>query len=255
VTIPTTRTGPRSSRRSRGDKPGLNLGSGVGVVTRPGLGLDVGGPAINPVPRRMISEHVAAEAGDLGLSAATADRAGVFRAAAEAAARIGRGSQPRLLVSLYVAGVLVTAVLSNDATALLLTPVAFAVATRLGLDPRPYAFACALVANAASFLLPVSNPANLLVLASAPLPLGPFLVRLLLRSFLAIALTLGRLVGHLPEGVGGAVRLALRQPTAARAQNGGRPGGGGYASRSLSGCICAELAARACRHGWCAVAG
>jgi cobalt-precorrin-5B (C1)-methyltransferase len=52
---------------SWGDKPGLNLtgGSGVGVVTRPGLGLDVGGPAINPVPRRMISEHVAAEAGDL----------------------------------------------------------------------------------------------------------------------------------------------------------------------------------------------
>jgi cobalt-precorrin-5B (C1)-methyltransferase len=52
---------------SWGDKPGLNLtgGSGVGVVTRPGLGLDVGGPAINPVPRRMILEHVAAEAGDL----------------------------------------------------------------------------------------------------------------------------------------------------------------------------------------------
>jgi len=49
------------------DEPGLNLtgGSGVGVVTRPGLGLDVGGPAINPVPRRMISEHVVAEAGDL----------------------------------------------------------------------------------------------------------------------------------------------------------------------------------------------
>src|SRR5207247_8010168 len=28
--------------------------------TRPGLGLDVGGPAINPVPRRMIAESVAA---------------------------------------------------------------------------------------------------------------------------------------------------------------------------------------------------
>ncbi|MDQ6673559.1 MAG: SLC13 family permease [Chloroflexota bacterium] len=126
----------------------------------------------------------------LGLSAATADRAGVFRAAAEAAARLGGGSQPRLLINLYAAGVLVTAVLSNDATALLLTPVAFAVATRLGLDPRPYAFACALVANAASFLLPVSNPANLLVLSRAPLSLVGFLMRLLLPSLLAIALTL-----------------------------------------------------------------
>jgi arsenical pump membrane protein len=130
----------------------------------------------------------------LGLSAATADRAGVFRAAAEAAARLGRGSQARLLISLYVAGVMVTAVLSNDATALLLTPVAFAVATRLGLDPRPYAFACALVANAASFLLPVSNPANLLVLSRAPLSLGAFLVRLLLPSLLAITLTLAGLL-------------------------------------------------------------
>ncbi|MDT0306784.1 cobalt-precorrin-5B (C(1))-methyltransferase [Streptomyces sp. DSM 44917] len=40
--------------------PGLALhgGLGVGVVTRPGLGLDVGGPAINPVPRRMIGQAV-----------------------------------------------------------------------------------------------------------------------------------------------------------------------------------------------------
>jgi arsenical pump membrane protein len=75
-----------------------------------------------------------------------------------------------------------------------LTPVAFAVATRLGLDPRPYAFACALVANAASFVLPVSNPANLLVLSRAPLSLGAFGLRLLLPSVLAIALTLAGLL-------------------------------------------------------------
>jgi Na+/H+ antiporter NhaD/arsenite permease-like protein len=39
----------------------------------------------------------------LGLSAASADRAGVFRAAAEATSRLSRGSQKRLLVSLYAA--------------------------------------------------------------------------------------------------------------------------------------------------------
>ena len=51
---------------SRRDEPGLELagGQGVGVVTRPGLGLAIGGPAINPVPRRMILEHVTAAAGD-----------------------------------------------------------------------------------------------------------------------------------------------------------------------------------------------
>jgi cobalt-precorrin-5B (C1)-methyltransferase len=41
--------------------PGVHLkgGDGVGTITQPGLGLEVGGPAINPVPRRMIEEHVA----------------------------------------------------------------------------------------------------------------------------------------------------------------------------------------------------
>lgn len=36
----------------------LRAGAGVGIVTRPGLGLPVGGPAINPVPRRMIARSV-----------------------------------------------------------------------------------------------------------------------------------------------------------------------------------------------------
>jgi cobalt-precorrin-5B (C1)-methyltransferase len=44
------------------EQPGLHLkgGPGVGTVTRPGLGLEVGGPAINPVPRRMLNEHLEA---------------------------------------------------------------------------------------------------------------------------------------------------------------------------------------------------
>lgn len=49
----------------RSSEPGVQLSGGVGVgtVTRPGLGLEVGGPAINPVPRRMIVDHVTAAAG------------------------------------------------------------------------------------------------------------------------------------------------------------------------------------------------
>ncbi|HEV3170037.1 MAG TPA: cobalt-precorrin-5B (C(1))-methyltransferase [Actinocrinis sp.] len=49
------------------DEPGLGLdgGEGVGVVTKPGLGLEIGGPAINPVPRAMIDRAVG-EAIDLG---------------------------------------------------------------------------------------------------------------------------------------------------------------------------------------------
>lgn len=43
----------------------LKSGAGVGTITMAGLGLDVGGPAINPVPRRSIEENVRAAAGAL----------------------------------------------------------------------------------------------------------------------------------------------------------------------------------------------
>jgi cobalt-precorrin-5B (C1)-methyltransferase len=49
-----------TARVSWREEPGIELdrGEGVGVVTKPGLGLPVGGPAINDVPRRMISYSV-----------------------------------------------------------------------------------------------------------------------------------------------------------------------------------------------------
>jgi cobalt-precorrin-5B (C1)-methyltransferase len=53
----------------RQSEPGIALrgGPGVGVVTLPGLGLETGGPAINPVPRRMILDAVSsASIGHLG---------------------------------------------------------------------------------------------------------------------------------------------------------------------------------------------
>jgi len=48
------------------DKPGavlLERGAGVGLITKPGLGLEVDGPAINPVPRKNITAMVAEAAG------------------------------------------------------------------------------------------------------------------------------------------------------------------------------------------------
>jgi cobalt-precorrin-5B (C1)-methyltransferase len=49
-----------TARVSWTNEPGIELdrGEGVGVVTKPGLGLPVGGPAINEIPRRMISYSV-----------------------------------------------------------------------------------------------------------------------------------------------------------------------------------------------------
>ena len=62
----------------------------------------------------------------------------------------------------YGVGTLVTIFLSNDATAVVLTPAVYAAATRgASASPCPICFVCAFIANAASFVLPISNPANL----------------------------------------------------------------------------------------------
>ena len=47
----------------------LKGGEGVGTVTQRGLGLEVGGPAINPVPRKNIEQNVRAVAADILKSA------------------------------------------------------------------------------------------------------------------------------------------------------------------------------------------
>ena len=99
---------------------------------------------------------------------------GVFDWLAELAMERARGSRLRLFALIYVVGIAVTALLSNDATAVVLTPAVLAVVRRGNdgrskLSPMPYLFACALVANAASFVLPISNPANLVVY-SADMP-------------------------------------------------------------------------------------
>jgi cobalt-precorrin-5B (C1)-methyltransferase len=48
-------------------------GDGVGTVTKPGLGLEVGGPAINPVPRQMMTEHALKLLAEFGKQAGGVD--------------------------------------------------------------------------------------------------------------------------------------------------------------------------------------
>ncbi|GAA0513604.1 arsenic transporter [Paractinoplanes deccanensis] len=98
-----------------------------------------------------------------------ADEHGVFRYAGRVAARISRGSPVRLLGAVFVAAALTTAVLSLDATVVLLTPVVLVTAARAGVRSRPPAYASAHLANSASLLLPVSNLTNLLAFAASGL--------------------------------------------------------------------------------------
>jgi arsenical pump membrane protein len=102
------------------------------------------------------------------------DGEGLFRACGEWLGRRCRGQSGRLLMLVFAAASVITAVLSLDATVVLLTPVVFATAARLEARPRPHVYACTHLANSASLLLPVSNLTNLLAFAASGLAFGRF---------------------------------------------------------------------------------
>jgi arsenical pump membrane protein len=113
---------------------------------------------------------------------------GVFDWLASLIVPAARGSTGRLFAWVYVLGIGVTAFLSNDATVLLLTPAVLAMVRRAGAPPLPFVFACAFVANAASFVLPISNPANLVVFRELP-ALRPWIAAFGLPSIAAVGCT------------------------------------------------------------------
>lgn len=114
---------------------------------------------------------------------------GVFDWIASLSITHSRNSARRLFLLLYLSGVAVTIFLSNDATAIVLTPAVLASVRRARINPLPYIFACAMIANAASFVLPISNPANLVVYHNAMPPLGRWLISFLLPSLASIVVT------------------------------------------------------------------
>jgi arsenical pump membrane protein len=119
-----------------------------------------------------------------------ARREGLFDWLAARAARHARGSAPRLFLLIYAVGTLVTIFLSNDATAVVLTPAVLAVTRAAKVEtPLPYLLICAFTANAASFVLPISNPANLVLYASNTPPLFAWLGRFGLPAAASILVT------------------------------------------------------------------
>jgi arsenical pump membrane protein len=120
-----------------------------------------------------------------------AERSGVFDALAGAAARTARGSGRLLLVNVFVLGALITAFLSLDVTVIVLTPIVYAVTVRLDIDPVPYLFACAFVANTASLFLPVSNLTNILMYDLLHLSFARFVATMFLPNLAALAVNIG----------------------------------------------------------------
>jgi len=142
----------------------------------------------------------------------TARREGLFDWAATFAVNTALGSPRRLFLLVYGVGTLVTIFLSNDATAVVLTPAVFAAATKARLEPLPLLFVCAFIANAASFVLPISNPANLVLYSNHMPALAAWLARFALPSLLSIVATFLALRWVERDGLRGRCTCDLPQP-------------------------------------------
>ncbi len=120
-----------------------------------------------------------------------ARREGLFDYLAALCVQRARGSSTRLFLLVYVVGTVVTVFMSNDATAVVLTPAVLAVSRKAKANALPYLLVCAFIANAASFVLPISNPANLVVFGDKLPSLMQWVGRFVLPSALAIVATYG----------------------------------------------------------------
>jgi arsenical pump membrane protein len=118
-----------------------------------------------------------------------ARRNGVFDWLANIAVKRADGSPRRLFALIYAVGTVVTIFMSNDATAVVLTPAVLSAVKRAKAEPMPYLLTCALIANAASFVLPISNPANLVVFHGAMPPLVKWLAMFAVPSLVSIVAT------------------------------------------------------------------
>ena len=162
---------------------------------------------------------------------------GLFDWLAGALLSASGGSRARLFGLVYLAGVFVTALLSNDTTAVVLTPAIAAALARTDAPRLPYLYICAFVANAASFLLPISNPANLVVFGAHLPALRPWLGAFAPASLAAIAITYAALSGVFFQ------QLRGRYRTREKAQP--RPRAAGVAAGMVAAAAIALVAAAA----------
>lgn len=122
------------------------------------------------------------------------DTSGFFDWAATLCAKAAKGNARALLVGVFLLGAAITTLLSLDTTALLLTPLVWAVVARVNLPPRPYLYACAFVANIASSALPVANLTNLLAFNDLKVTTAKYALIMTLPTVLSSLVALGMIL-------------------------------------------------------------
>ncbi|MEU0741905.1 SLC13 family permease [Streptomyces sp. NPDC006134] len=169
-------------------------------------------------------------------------KAGVFDVVAARVARAGRGSYAALFLLCVAFASVTTIALNLDTTAVLLTPVMLALASRVGIAAVPLAMTTVWLANTASLLLPVSNLTNLLAADRVALTPAGLAARMWAPQLAAIAVTMACLWlffwrrgrrGEGPEDAGRDTgRDARDRPGSGRADTGAPAAGGPGAARA-----------------------
>lgn len=160
------------------------------AVAVAGAGLLVALGVLSPSGARSALRDLGPTVGFLAALLVLADgcrRAGMFDALGAMMAGGSRGRPSRLLAMVFLVAAGTTAVLSLDATVVLLTPIVFATAARLRTNPRPHVYACSHLANSASLLLPVSNLTNLLAFRASGVSFTRFTALMALPWLVALA--------------------------------------------------------------------
>jgi arsenical pump membrane protein len=116
-------------------------------------------------------------------------KSGFFDWCAIRCARIAKGDAHSLYRNAFVAGAIITAVLSLDTTAVMLTPIMLALVRRLKVPAAPYVVLCAFVANVGSLLLPISNLTNLLFADAFHQTFAAFAARMIVPQLAALVTT------------------------------------------------------------------
>src|SRR3984885_8183299 len=165
-------------------------GWGEAVVAVPAAILVIAVGAISPHRALVEAERLGPIIGFLAavlILAQLGQDEGLFRACGDWMARGAAKRPTRLLTRVFIVASVTTAVLSLDATVVLLTPIVFATAARLNARAKPYVYGTTHLANSASLLLPVSNLTNLIAFAASGLSFPRFAGLMLVPWLAAIA--------------------------------------------------------------------
>lgn len=116
------------------------------------------------------------------------DESGFFHWAAGKAVKKANGNGRKLFFNTFLMGTIITTLISNDATALIITPIVYHYVVALRLNPLPFMLACTFVADTASLSLPVSNLTNLLVYQQMDMTFIPYVLTMVFPTLVAVCI-------------------------------------------------------------------